>query len=113
MAPTNMQRRSSPKRCSPVAHKFVGIWQRCRRAFTLLILVPGTVLAEPVIKIGEIDPLTGGVSQYGIGCHQGFLLAIDEINASGGVLGSKLQLISEDTLSKAGQSSTAIRKLIT
>jgi branched-chain amino acid transport system substrate-binding protein len=108
-----MQRRSSPRRCSPVAHTFLGIWQRCRRAFALLILVPGTVLAEPVIKIGEIDPLTGGVSQYGIGCHQGFLLAIDEINASGGVLGSKLQLISEDTLSKAGQSSTAIRKLIT
>ena len=78
-----------------------------------LILLPGVLSAEPTIKIGGIDPLTGGVSQFGIGCHQGFLLAIDEINAAGGVLGSKLELISEDTQSKAGQSSTAIRKLIT
>ena len=39
------------------------------------------------IKIGEVDPLTGGVSQFGIGCHQGFVLAFEEINAAGGVLG--------------------------
>jgi branched-chain amino acid transport system substrate-binding protein len=78
----------------------------------LLLAVPRLVSAES-IKIGEIDPLTGGVSQYGIGCHEGFQLAIDEINASGGLLGSKIELISEDTASKAGQSSTAIRKLIT
>src|ERR1700736_936594 len=75
--------------------------------------LPHSVSAEPVIKIGEIDPLTGGVSQFGIGCHQGFQLAIDEINATGGLLGSKVELISEDTASKPGQSSTAIRKLIT
>jgi branched-chain amino acid transport system substrate-binding protein len=79
----------------------------------VLTALPRFVAAEPVIKIGEIDPLTGGVSQFGIGCHQGFQLAIDEINATGGLLGSKVELISEDTASKAGQSSTAIRKLIT
>jgi branched-chain amino acid transport system substrate-binding protein len=75
--------------------------------------LPYSVSAEPAIKIGEIDPLTGGVSQFGIGCHQGFQLAIDEINMTGGLLGSKVELISEDTASKPGQSSTAIRKLIT
>jgi branched-chain amino acid transport system substrate-binding protein len=69
--------------------------------------------AETTIKIGEVDPLTGGVSQFGIGCHQGFVLAFDEINRGGGILGQKLELITEDNQSKPGQSSTAVRKLIT
>jgi branched-chain amino acid transport system substrate-binding protein len=69
--------------------------------------------AATTIKIGEVNPLTGGVSQFGIGCHQGFVLAFDEINRGGGVLGQKLELVTEDNQSKPGQSSTAVRKLIT
>jgi branched-chain amino acid transport system substrate-binding protein len=69
--------------------------------------------AQEPIKIGEVNPLTGGVSQYGIGCHQGFQTAIEELNAAGGVLGRKIDLISEDNQSKPGQSATAVRKLIT
>ena len=65
------------------------------------------------IKIGEVDPLTGGVSQFGIGSHQGFVLAFEEANAEGGILGQKIELVSEDDQSKAGQSATAVRKLIT
>src|ERR1700746_2707413 len=65
------------------------------------------------LRIGEVDPLTGGVSQFGIGCHQGFTLAFGQINDEGGILGAKLELISEDTQSKPGQSATAVRKLIT
>ncbi len=65
------------------------------------------------VKVGEVDPLTGGISQFGIGCHQGFVLAIDEINRGGGILGQKLELVTEDDQSKPGQSSTVVRKLIT
>ena len=65
------------------------------------------------IKIGEVDPLTGGISQFGIGCHQGFVLAFDEINRGGGILGQNLELVTEDDQSKPGQSSTVVRKLIT
>ena len=65
------------------------------------------------VKIGEVDPLTGGISQFGIGCHQGFVLAFDEINRGGGILGQKLELVTEDDQSKPGQSSTVVRKLIT
>ena len=65
------------------------------------------------VKIGEVNPLTGGISQFGIGCHQGFVLAFDEINRGGGILGQNLELVTEDDQSKPGQSSTVVRKLIT
>src|SRR6516162_88070 len=65
------------------------------------------------LKIGEVDPLTGGISQFGIGCHQGIVLAFEEVNAEGGVLGQKIDLITEDDQSKPGQSATVVRKLIT
>jgi branched-chain amino acid transport system substrate-binding protein len=71
------------------------------------------VWAATTVKIGEVDPLTGGVSQFGIGCHQGFVLAFEEINAEGGILGRKIELVTEDDQSKPGQSATAVRKLIT
>src|SRR6516165_9499805 len=79
----------------------------------LLVGLPASLLAQTEIKIGEVNPLTGGVSQFGIGCHQGFVMAFEEINGEGGILGKKLELVTEDDQSKPGQSSTAVRKLIT
>jgi branched-chain amino acid transport system substrate-binding protein len=80
-----------------------------------LTLALTTILngASAPIKIGEVDPLTGGVSQFGIGCHQGIVLAFEQINAEGGILGQKVELVTEDDESKPGQSGTAVRKLIT
>ncbi len=69
--------------------------------------------ATTTIRIGEVDPLTGGVAQFGIGCHQGYLLAFEQINAEGGILGQKVELVTEDDQSKPGQSATVVRKLIT
>jgi branched-chain amino acid transport system substrate-binding protein len=86
-------------------------WTRLIALF--LIGLPTLLRAQSEIKIGEVDPLTGGVSQFGISCHHGFVLAFDEINQGGGVLGQKLELVTEDDQSKPGQSSTAVRKLIT
>ncbi len=85
----------------------------------VLILVCGLLFSEiPLkaqepIKIGEVSPLTGGISQFGISCHQGYLLAFEELNKAGGIHGSKLELVSEDNQSKPGQSATVVRKLIT
>jgi branched-chain amino acid transport system substrate-binding protein len=76
-----------------------------------LTLISTTALAT--IKIGEVDPLTGGVSQFGIGCHQGYVLAFEQINSDGGILGQQIELVTEDDQSKPGQSATAVRKLIT
>src|SRR6185503_16069506 len=45
--------------------------------------------------------------------HKGTLLAIDDINAAGGVLGKKLELIYEDNRTTPGESATIVKKLIT
>jgi branched-chain amino acid transport system substrate-binding protein len=78
-----------------------------------LALTLATPLIGATIKVGEVDPLTGGVSQFGIGCHQGFVLAFEQINVQGGILGQTIELVTEDDQSKPGQSATAVRKLIT
>jgi branched-chain amino acid transport system substrate-binding protein len=69
-------------------------------------------LAEDTIKIGEYASLTGKEAAFGQSSHKGTLLAIDEINAAGGVLGRKLELITDDDQSKQGESATIAKKLI-
>ncbi|HEX2854896.1 MAG TPA: ABC transporter substrate-binding protein [Opitutaceae bacterium] len=69
-------------------------------------------LAQDTIKIGEIASLTGKEASLGQSSHNGTLLAIEHLNAAGGVLGKRIELIAEDTQSKSGESGTAVRKLI-
>jgi len=64
------------------------------------------------IKVGEFASLTGKDATFGISSHEGTLMAIEEINAAGGVLGKKLELLTEDTQCKAGESATVVNKLI-
>jgi branched-chain amino acid transport system substrate-binding protein len=64
------------------------------------------------IKVGELASLTGKEAAFGQSSHKGTLLAIEEINAAGGVLGKKLELIYEDNQSKPGESATIAKKLI-
>jgi len=64
------------------------------------------------IKIGEFASLTGTEATFGQMSHHGTEIAIEELNAAGGLLGKKLKLLTEDTQSKAGQPSTIVKKLI-
>jgi branched-chain amino acid transport system substrate-binding protein len=72
----------------------------------------GDGAAAATIRIGEFASLTGGEATFGTSSHEGTLLAIEEINAAGGVLGKPLQLIHEDNRSTQGESSTIAKKLI-
>jgi branched-chain amino acid transport system substrate-binding protein len=65
-----------------------------------------------VIKVGEYASLTGKEATFGVSSHEGTLMAIEEINAAGGVLGKKLELLTEDTQSKPGEPATVVNKLI-
>ena len=57
----------------------------------------GSGLAAEPIKFGFLHSLSGGVGQvYGIPDLEGVKIAVDEINASGGVLGRPLEVISRD-----------------
>jgi branched-chain amino acid transport system substrate-binding protein len=64
------------------------------------------------IKVGQFASLTGKEATFGISSDEGTTLAIEEINAAGGVLGRKLQLLTEDTQSKPGEPATVVNKLI-
>lgn len=64
------------------------------------------------IPIGEFASLTGGTASFGQSSHKGTAMAVEEINAAGGVLGKPLKLYTEDDQSKAGEAATVVRKLI-
>ena len=66
------------------------------------------------ILIGEYGSLTGDGASFGQSSKEGIEMAIDEINAAGGVLGGrKLRVLVEDDQSRPEEASTAVTKLIT
>ena len=89
-----------------------------KRTFWLSALLAGALFAGckqqggNTIKIGEYASLTGKEATFGISSHEGTLMAIEEVNAAGGVLGKKLELLTEDTQSKPGEPQTVVNKLI-
>jgi branched-chain amino acid transport system substrate-binding protein len=73
---------------------------------------PGGAGGGDIIKVGEFASLTGSEATFGQSSHEGTALAIDDLNAAGGVLGKQFQLLTEDDQSQAGQPATVVRKLI-
>jgi hypothetical protein len=63
--------------------------------------------------VGEFASLTGKEAAFGQSSNRGTLLAIEELNAAGGLLGKKLNFIYEDNRSTPGESATIAKKLIT
>jgi branched-chain amino acid transport system substrate-binding protein len=68
--------------------------------------------ADDPIKIGGIYITSGSAASYGKFAQQGMQLAMDEINAAGGVLGRKLESQIEDSQGKAAVAIQAARKLV-
>jgi branched-chain amino acid transport system substrate-binding protein len=69
--------------------------------------------ASATINIGEFASLTGKEAAFGQSSHKGTMLAIDELNAAGGLLGKKINFLYEDNRSTPGESATVAKKLIT
>jgi len=63
-------------------------------------------------KIGLVAPLTGDVKTFGESTKNGFLLAVDETNAKGGVLGKKIEIVITDDKNDPTEASNAGSKLI-
>lgn len=64
------------------------------------------------IVIGAILPLTGTDSVYGTSAKQGFELAIEEINAYGGILGRKIVLNAKDDMNTPEKAVYAFNELV-
>lgn len=63
------------------------------------------------VKIGHLTPLTGFLGQLGEYAVMGANLAVEEANAAGGVLGEKVELITEDSVNP-GTATQKAQKLI-
>jgi branched-chain amino acid transport system substrate-binding protein len=64
------------------------------------------------VKIGFIAPLTGDVASLGTVANVGAQIAVDEVNASGGIQGQQVQLFSEDGKCLGESANSAANKLI-
>lgn len=83
-------------------------------AVTTLLILASSVQAEETIKIGGIAPLTppGGV-QTGESLRDGMQVAVEELNASGGLMGKQVELIVEDTSGVPEKGVAAFERLTT
>ncbi|MFO1481763.1 MAG: ABC transporter substrate-binding protein [Verrucomicrobiaceae bacterium] len=81
------------------------------RTKTDLRQAPTSVASEDIL-IGEFASLTGREAAFGTSSHEGTQLAVEEINASGGILGRQVRLITKDDQSKAGEAANVVDQLI-
>lgn len=73
---------------------------------------PGNTVDDDTIKIGLIASLNGEQQPWGLDSKNGTELAVEEINAAGGINGKKIRLIIEDTGSKPEGGKSATEKLV-
>src|SRR5687768_17966702 len=87
------------------------VWKTVAAAFAAS-LIAGAASAQEPIKIGVTQPLTGAFAASGNYVTQGAKIAEDAINAQGGVLGRKIQLVIEDNKSNPTEAVATAEKLI-
>ncbi len=90
-------------------HSMIG--QTAAAAVVAFGLVGGAA-AQSTIKIGMVQPLTGAFAAAGTDVVNGAKIAVDEINAKGGVIGEKLELVIEDTKSNPTEAASVTEKLV-
>ncbi len=90
-----------------------------RRLFTLSLVTLALVAAAPGctkksddLVVGAYLSLSGSDSTFGTDTRDGVELALDEINAAGGVKGKKIKVLYEDDKSLPQEASNKVRQLI-
>ena len=73
----------------------------------------GTAFAQEPIRIGAMYPLTGGGAVYGVPAMVGHQLAVEELNAKGGIMGRKIESIERDDKLNPASASSTMKELIT
>jgi branched-chain amino acid transport system substrate-binding protein len=84
-----------------------GVW-----TFGLWSFSSAVAADEGSIKIGQYGAFSGKEAAFGTASRKAIILAFEEANAAGGILGRKVELIAEDNQSKAGESATIAKKLV-
>jgi branched-chain amino acid transport system substrate-binding protein len=73
----------------------------------------GPGLASDTLKIGVVGPRTGGAAATGTAFEEGIALALEKINADGGLLDKQVEVVFEDTAGDPAKAASGIEKLIT
>jgi branched-chain amino acid transport system substrate-binding protein len=68
-------------------------------------------MAQPTLKIGALNPYSGALALYGTEVTRGYEIAVDKVNAEGGVLGRKIELIRGD-VSNPQQGIATVEQLV-
>jgi len=79
----------------------------------LFVLVPSAALCQDSVKVGIILPATGEKAKFGEIEKKSFEMALEEINAAGGVNGKKLEFLYEDDTGRPDVARSAAEKLLT
>lgn len=77
-----------------------------------LMLAVGSAWAQDTIKVGVVGPRTGSAAATGKAFEEGIKLGTDFVNAKGGVLGKKLEIVFEDTAG-AEKAASGFERLVT
>ena len=80
-------------------------------ALTAVAALPARAQA-PSVKLGTLTPLTGAGGSYGPSMRKSMTWVAEQVNAAGGVLGRRVELVSEDDQTNPDAGVRAARKLI-
>ena len=84
-------------------------------SLTVLAIGPASVQAQgdkEAWKFGFVNHLTGDMAPYGQSLKKGTELAVDQLNAAGGINGHPVEVIYEDDRGQAADAITAFTKLV-
>ncbi|MDX1968617.1 MAG: ABC transporter substrate-binding protein [Planctomycetaceae bacterium] len=89
-----------------------GVW--CLVAAVLSGCQPGatTTTASNEILIGHYGSMTGSEATFGISTDNGIQMAVEEINAAGGIHGKQVKLITYDDKGDASEAGAAVTRLV-
>jgi len=79
----------------------------------LSFLAIGPAWSSDTIKVGVVGPRTGGAAATGKAFEEGIQLATDYVNAMGGVLNKKLEIVFEDTAGAPDKAASGFERLAT
>ncbi|MFL1406611.1 ABC transporter substrate-binding protein [Marinobacter sp. M1N3S26] len=77
-----------------------------------LVSLAGLAQAEETLKVGLVAALSGQSAKSGEAITRGLTIAIDEINANGGILGQQVELLRRDDESNPNKGLLAARELV-
>lgn len=69
-------------------------------------------LGETPVKVGWVNSLSGTYAALGTSQLNGAKIALEEINAKGGIIGRQVQILTEDSAANVGTATVKVNKLI-